>query len=301
MNKTLLIVDDLEINREIIRVMFENKYNVIEAKNGEECIEIAKTENDIALVLLDIRMTGVTGFEILKMKKEGKIFNEIPVIMLTACDDPTYQVEAFKLGAVDYITKPFIKEIVEYRVENAIMLNEQVKKAKEEKESFQIKSETDLMTGLLNKVTTEAKINKELKKGVGKNHILFLFDIDNFKHVNDTYGHTAGDDTITGIANIVAKEFGEADIVGRIGGDEFVAFIKDVNDMNFVRKIADNIINSLNLRENDAIPAETTLSIGISYTAGHISDFKQMFEAADKALYDVKGNGKNGYNILRIN
>lgn len=120
MNNRLLIVDDMDINRDILRAMFEDEYAILEATSGEEALSLARQyEDELALVLLDIQMPGLSGLDILCMRQNGEVLANVPIIIITATDNPETQIEAFRLGALDYITKPFVAEIVEYRVANA--------------------------------------------------------------------------------------------------------------------------------------------------------------------------------------
>lgn len=300
MSQTILIVDDLEINRVVARTIFEEKYNILEAASGEECIELAKKHpHDIDLILLNLVMPGISGMDILQLRKEGKIFPNTPVIVLTASEDVPTQIHAFNLGAIDYITIPFIREITVYRVANALYFSEQLMELERQKDRFRLKSEKDLMTGLFNKVTTEERIENALAVRTGG--ALFLFDIDNFKDINDTFGHSYGDKVICEVAHFIKRQFRSRDCIGRIGGDEFVAYMDDIHDRDTIRHKADAIAANLKDSTSNQISSNINISWGIAWKPEHIgADYAHLFKTADTALYEKKRNGKNGYIILDV-
>lgn len=140
MKKAILVVDDLEINRAVIKAIFASEYQVIEASNGTECLQIARErEEDIGVVLLDLNMPDISGLEILKMKQEGKILDNIPIIVLTVNDNQNAQIEALNLGAVDYINVPVVREVARIRIRNAFEMAEKIEeleKANAAKQDF---------------------------------------------------------------------------------------------------------------------------------------------------------------------
>lgn len=295
MNRYILIVDDQEINRDVLRLIFEKDYQILEADSGKQCIEFAREYGDqILLVLLDLHMPHITGLDILSMRNQGKIFKNTPVIVITVNDDSRSQVRALQLGATDYIVKPFIKEIAEYRVRNAIQLSAMMRKIEQEKLAFQIKSERDPLTGLYNKAASEARISDLLAAHPDRNSVLFIFDLDDFKQINDTFGHAEGDECLRRYANFISSFFRSGDIVGRFGGDEFIAFINGAETAAAIHQKMNRLVSTLEKRiEDDAKSA--TLSVGIAYTHGKLYDYPTLFDHADKALYCAKQKGKNCY------
>lgn len=185
----MLIVDDTEMNRAILKVIFEDKYEVMEAENGKEALEILeRCQGSIDIVLLDLMMPNVNGFDIMEQKKDLDYFRNVPVVVITSSDTMEDQVRAFELGANDYIAKPFIPEIVKTRVDNVMASNRRMLSIEMEAQRMKIKSELDEMTGIMNKTTTENVIDNALRFSEGKLQALMIIDIDNFKTVNDTSG-----------------------------------------------------------------------------------------------------------------
>lgn len=291
----MLIVDDLDINRDVLKEMFKNEFNILEAENGQQCLELVKKYGKgIHILLLDIQMPVMTGLEVLEYRRNDPVFSDIPVIVITINDEIRDQMAAFQLGTTDYITKPFIREIVIYRVKNVLSSKKRVDEIVKEKENFQIQSELDLMTGLYNKVTAERIISGLLADNCKRNAILVL-DIDNFKLVNDTEGHLVGDHTIRIIADLISGHFRKSDVIGRIGGDEFIVFMSDIPSKELARQKANDLVRLLRYKPNITLPANVSVSIGLVITEPHSYEFEELFNKADQALYCAKRNGKGQY------
>ncbi len=178
----------------------------------------------------------------------------------------------------------------------AIGLLRNIHAQKVEQQKLIEKSEKDQMTGLLNKVTTENKIKTGLRELDGNSYAVFmLIDIDDFKIINDTYGHLVGDDVIISIADAIKEYAGEYGFGGRLGGDEFCLFLTNVLDMNLACEKAAYIAEKLRILYpgSESMP-KVTLSIGIASTKEQLP-MNVLFENADTALYQVKQRGKNGY------
>ena len=161
------------------------------------------------------------------------------------------------------------------------------------------KSRTDSMTGLYNKVTTEEEIRIALRDArPGSSGVLFMIDIDNFKDVNDSMGHLAGDSIIMEIARQLRRTFRQDDIIGRVGGDEFHVYMRDVSEIAGIRTRAQSLCSSIrNLFKNSNIDNAVSVSVGIAVTERPIA-YEDLFRQADVALYHAKGNGKNRYEFF---
>lgn len=167
----------------------------------------------------------------------------------------------------------------------------------EEKER-ELQAVTDEMTGLFTKKVTERIIDKQLTERPGELHAFIIFDIDCFKQVNDRFGHAFGDDCICRFTEIIKSRFGSGDIIGRIGGDEFVAFVQ-IPDMDFVDTKAAELVSALNMTvSKNGASRKISASIGISLAPRDGSSYEELFHCADIALYQTKKRGKNGYTIF---
>lgn len=292
---TMLIADDLDINRDVLKEMFRDDFIILEAENGQECLDLIKKHgNEITVVLLDIQMPVMGGMEVLERRRQDPVFADIPVIVITVNDEIRDQLSAFELGATDYITKPFFREIVIYRINNVLTSKKRVDEIVREKENLQIQSELDLMTGLYNKVTAERIISDLLRKNAGINAMMII-DIDNFKQVNDYEGHLVGDHTIRIIADFISSFFRKSDVVGRIGGDEFIVFMIDIPAPELARQKANDLARILRYKPNITLPANVSISIGMVITEKHPYPYEALFKQADQALYYAKRNGKGQY------
>jgi len=164
-----------------------------------------------------------------------------------------------------------------------------------DKQALLHRAQTDLFTGLYNKSTTENMIGKEVVKGLG---ILFLIDIDEFKGVNDRFGHEAGDCCLKYVSDILTYIFRKSDIVGRVGGDEFMIFIKDTSDVSIATEKATEILTRLRTGfDYDNMRLIITASIGITIIDEDNCNFSEAYNQADSALYEAKINGRNSYVI----
>lgn len=292
---TMLIVDDLDINRDVLKEMFKNDFEILEAEDGRACVELVeKYKKKIHILLLDIQMPHMTGLEVLEYRKNDPVFLEIPVIVITINDEIRDQMAAFQLGATDYITKPFIREIVIYRINNVLSSKRRVDQIAREKENLQLKTELDLMTGLYNKVTAERLITSLLLDN-HKRNAMMIIDVDNFKQVNDLEGHLVGDHTIRIIADLISGHFRKSDIVGRIGGDEFIVFMADIPSGSLARQKANDLARLLRYKPNITLPANVSISIGLVVTEEHPYSYEELFNKADQSLYCAKRNGKGQY------
>lgn len=291
--ETLLIVDDSRLQRAVLNEIFSSNFNILEVSSGEECLQMLEEKQDtIDLVLLDLVMPGMDGFDVLTHRQEVPVFQKIPVVVLTTTNTPEVQTKAFELGASDFISKPVEPAIARLRIDNILKTNRRLNNILKKQEELRIRSEVDEMTHLLNKTITEHTISHLLTSAPEELHALFAIDIDNFKAVNDIYGHKMGDHTISVVAGILASHFSGSDIVGRIGGDEFVVFVRNVTSKQAIYEKAQNLLDAILDKEALSIPENVTISIGIAFTEPYETSFTTLFQKADTALDTSKKSGK---------
>ena len=289
----LLIVDDSRFQRVVFREMLAEKFEILEAVDGKECLEIIKKNgNNIDIVLLDLVMPNMDGFEVLRKRQTIKEFESIPVIALTTSNEISFQTEAFELGANDFIMKPVDARIAISRINNTLESVRHLKKVLEEQNSWKLKSQIDEMTHLFNKITTEKMVTSVLSEFPQKKQALIVVDIDNFKSVNDILGHKVGDHIICVVAGVLSSLFRNTDIIGRIGGDEFVVLMRNVPDYNVVTKKAAQLIDLFENKEGLSIPENISVSVGIAF-----SDDNDRTSKSDQALYMSKKCGKACFSI----
>lgn len=296
----ILLVDDEPLNIEVLRAALGNEYSLSFATSGEEALRVAGAEPQPALILLDIMMEGMDGFEVCARLKADHRTANIPVIFLTALDDRFNEGHGLQIGAVDYIHKPFSPAIVQARVRLHVQLRERTLELHRTQEQLRRLAAHDELTGLPNR----RYLHQQLQQAIAKSRrdtgrlAVMVVDLDRFKPINDTFGHAAGDHVLKTIAQRLRSTLREEDSVARVGGDEFVAILGDVQGTEPINAAAERILHSIGA----AIPVngrEVTVgaSIGIAMFPDHSHDMGTLLEHADAACYKAKHEGRNNYHI----
>lgn len=297
--ETLLIVDDSKFQRVVIRQSLGEYFNFAEAVSGEECLKIMEKESDaIDLVLLDLVMPGIDGFEVLRRRQTMEGFKDTPVIVLTNTESVASQSEAFALGADEFIIKPVDARIALSRINNTLGVKRRLQHSRDEQKVWKTRSQIDEMTSLLNKMTVEKLITKTLADHEDGLHALMVIDIDNFKSINDVYGHTMGDHVINVIAGVISSQFRSTDYVGRIGGDEFSVLMADIPSKEIAMIKAENLVSLVKYKENLSIPDNISISVGMTFSEPEDHCYDDLAAKADQALYVSKKSGKGRYSVF---
>lgn len=304
MKKTMLIVDDNKINRQILSKLFKDTYEIIETEDGLSALKaVEKHHNDIEIILLDLFMPGMSGLDFLRVRQNLDYLKDIPVVVITSSDSVEDQMEAFNLGANDYVSKPFVPKIIFNRVSNVINATIRLERIKQNMEGFKLKSELDLMTGLLNKPTFEEYSNSFLQNHYSSMYGLIVVDIDNFKEHNDLKGHLYGDMIIKKIANCITSTFRKNDLIGRIGGDEFAILMVNVPNHEVVKFKVEKLVELIRNNQDENLD-KVFVSVGYSCTNREPISYQELFKHSDSALYKAKNMGKaqaqeyNSHNML---
>lgn len=301
--KTILVVDDDKLNLSAARKVLSGEYKVIPVVRGTQVLSYLENE-ECDMILLDISMPEMDGFELLRKIRTMENGKDIPVIFLTADNDTETETRCFKEGTIDFIVKPFVPTVMQSRIGRALELEElrrgladKLEKKTREVSDIKSKSYQDVLTGLWNRAYTENAVNEMISQE--KKGALFMLDMDNFKAVNDNYGHIAGDETLKVFAGTLKKFAGEGDILCRIGGDEFMIFVKGVTEKSELSSRAADIISDFQKKFAAlSFEIECSVSIGIAQTPEDGLEFNKLYNSADKALYYVKQNGKNAYHFF---
>ena len=180
---------------------------------------LEKSSHLIDLILLDLVMPGIDGFEVLRRRQTMDAFKDIPVIVLTSSNSIEFQTEAFELGADEFIIKPVDARIALSRINNTLVVKRRLQNSLDAQNLWKVKSQIDEMTSLFNKMTIENLVSETLTNAPSALHALMVIDIDNFKSANHI---------ICVIAGVISSQFRNTDFVGRIGGDEFVVLMPDI-------------------------------------------------------------------------
>ena len=285
---TVMIVDDTKENINVLRKTLANigcKISV--ALNGEMALDlIPKLKPN--LILLDIMMPGIDGYEVCRRLKKDAELQDVPIIFVTAKGDTEDIVQGFEAGAVAFIMKPFRQEEVCARVKTHLALSAAIKKLIRD-------NETDSLTGLINRRTFLKRVENEAMrfKRNQKPFALLFGNIDFFKKVNDTYGHSAGDDVLVNISRLLSTEKREIDQVARWGGEEFLILLPETNLKGAVlrgNKIRKLISAKPIIHEGQEI--HVTMSFGVSEYNGS-THIEKTIDLADQRLYLAKNSGRN--------
>lgn len=287
----ILIVDDNIENRNIIKEAL-NGFSIIEAENGDEAFyALTNSKDHISAIFLDTNMPVMNGYDFLYKLRSNDDFSAIPVIVTISEDIESSIVKALEAGANDLIKQPFKADVIRKRLSNALLLQKAL-----------IAAERDPLTKILNRTAFTKYIEKYFKNNnTSKNNAaLFMIDIDDFKQLNDTFGHGYGDSVLIEFAKILEESTDKNSMVGRMGGDEFVVLLKDITNINDVKKIAEDILYKLSSLEIIPNTPAPTCSIGISLSPKDGESFRDLYFCADEALYEAKQFGKNQYYLYSV-
>ncbi len=290
--KHILMVDDVATNLKCAGEVLKDKYEISKAKSGKQALEVIE-ERRPDLVLMDISMPEMDGYEVVEKIRENADWVDIPVVFLTADADSESEMKAFKLGAMDFIRKPFDPNILITRMDRILQIEETRRELK-------LNARRDVLTDLWNRQYLEECVNREGEKSKGSG-ALVLFDMDNFKSINDTYGHVAGDRILQQFAEVLRDFASEGDIVSRLGGDEFGVFFKGLTDTEELDRRITGIIKCVEekLAELEGGENSVSASAGVSLMPDDGVDFLTLYNKADKALYYVKQNGKRNFHLFQ--
>jgi diguanylate cyclase (GGDEF)-like protein len=270
---SVLLVEDSSSQRAVIAHRLEKcGYEVTTAVDGLECLRILGEQRP-DIVLLDIVMPGLDGWDTLDRIRRT---SGVPVIMLTARVDDLDRVRGLRAGADDYIGKPFSQEELEARIE-AVMRRSEL-------------GRRDALTGLPNRRTFDEHLDSMFTGGRETGEFaLIIFDIDHFKHINDTEGHRAGDRALQDVAQVAQRVLRAGEQIFRIGGEEFAIVIP--GNRNSAVIVAERVRAAVEREARD--PKLPTLSAGVAAFPDDATTREQLFQQADAALYTSKQNGRN--------
>ena len=290
---SVLIVDDEKSNILMLTYILSPDYTVYAAKNGRDAIETAN-EYLPDVILLDIVMPEMDGYEVLSMLKSGERTSGIPVIFITGLNDSKEEEKGLGAGAADYIGKPFNPSVVKLRVKYQIQILNYV-------QEIERMSKTDQLTGIHNRRSFDNLLNAEWRTSARESTpvSLLMVDIDKFKNYNDTYGHQQGDAALQTAARILSQTLKRPrDFAARWGGEEFAVLLHNTSPAGAL-EIAELIRNGV---EHEVIPltdgslTKVTVSIGVN-TLTPDRDGKYTIDGfisgADEALYMAKEQGRN--------
>jgi len=301
----ILVVDDVPVNIQLQRAYLEAMgYDVLEAEDGLQALEIAHKEHP-DLILLDVMMPNMNGFEVCQRLKGDPATQFIPVVMVTALNEVSDRIRGIEAGADDFISKPFNKLELLARVRSLLRvkqlhdeLEEKIRELERAREKLQELAITDGLTGLYNYRYFRERLLNEVARAErhGLNLSVVMMDIDFFKHYNDTHGHPAGDEVLRVIGEILRRNVRKIDVAARYGGEEFALILVETSGPN-ARLVADKLRK---LVENYPFPhreeqpnGRLTISAGVATYPEDGGSAEELIAAADQYLYEAKKTGRN--------
>ena len=289
----VLADDDPSIRLMVRHVLESEDFDIVEASDGLEAIRAVEKHHP-ALILLDAVMPGIDGFTTCQQIKD-KGHTDIPVMMITGLDDDASVERAYEVGAIDFITKPIKWAVLKHRVKSVV-----AKVIAERK--VQLLAYRDTLTDLPNRLLFADRLEQAVIRADRSrtSMALMLIDIDDFKLVNDSFGHDAGDKLIKAVGHLISRSLRRADTIARLGGDEFAVIIEGIESPEDAISIADNLTTILehNVRLDDQ-ETYTSASIGIAVYPEDGKDPRTLLKNADTAMFRAKENGRHCFQFYK--
>ena len=294
----ILVVDDNQDNVEIVSIRLRSRgYEIREAGDGARALEMVH-EQPPDLILLDVMLPDIDGYEISRRIKNDETLPFIPIILVTARDSTQDKVAGLDAGADDYLTKPINFPELEARVRSMLRIKRLQDELEEKNRELQRLSISDGLTGLFNHRHIHGLLDEEFERArrSGDPLTVAMFDLDRFKAINDTYGHQAGDRVLQQLADILRRTARDIDRLGRYGGEEFMVILPETDIENgavFVERVRQEVArHSFVIGRDKSITM--TISAGVA-TFPHelVGSPQTLVRLADEALYAAKAMGRD--------
>jgi len=303
---TILVVDDVPENIHELLEALKHEYRIMVASNGAKALKLLDSAPPPDLVLLDIMMPGMDGYEICRRIKAMPSGNRIPVIFVSVVDATEEKVKGFNLGAADYITKPFDVDEVRARIRTHLelgrlrnfledLINQRNAMLQVSEEKYCTLVHRDLLTGLPNRLLFAELLGHAIERAEANQSefALLNIDIDNFATINESFGHAFGDQLLIEVSRRLKCLLPENDAIARISGDNFNVIVHRNEDAPWVDLLAQDMLDAL------AAPFElggqnvyAGGSIGIAIYPSDGSDAEKLQSHADAALHQSKVHGR---------
>ena len=297
----ILAIDDTPANLQVLAAALVTDFRFQIATSGAIGLAAAsRTPPD--LILLDVMMPDMDGFEVFRRLKADPALQAIPVMFLTAMSSMEAEAAGLAMGAADYISKPIKVETAKLRIRNLIEREGLRKDVAEKKTQLERLAHYDPLTGLPNRALLADRMSQAMMQSQrrGQRLAMAFLDLDGFKDVNDTHGHAAGDQLLVTLAQRMKEALREGDTLARLGGDEFVAVLLDLDELDDTTLILNRLLTAA---AQPVLYGETMLqvsaSLGVSfYPQAQMMDADQLMRQADQAMYQAKQAGKNCFRIF---
>ncbi|MBP2300229.1 diguanylate cyclase [Azospirillum picis] len=288
----ILVVDDIPSNIHVLSRILRDEYDIYFATDGERALDLVQARMP-DLVLLDIMMPGMDGYEVCSRIKADPAVHDIPVIFISAKSEVEDETRGLEVGAIDFITKPISPPIVRARVRNHLLLKRQT-------DLLRSLSFLDGLTGIANRRRFDETILREWRR-CGRTCLplsLIILDVDHFKAYNDQYGHQAGDECLRLVAEVLSERARRpGDLVARYGGEEFVCLLPET-DRAGAAAVAESFRAGVAERgiphQQSPVAPHVTISLGVATTVPTADDGHEILaQTADRLLYQAKRAGRN--------
>ena len=292
----LVVEDDREI-RDMVTMMVKSMgYTVVTAVNGKDAFTRLR-EQSVDIVLLDLMMPEMDGFEFCQRVREDPTLRDLHIIITSARDALEDKVRGLELGAADYLTKPFSLTELQARIKVGERIVRYQKMLQAQQTQLEHLAREDVLTGLANRRRFEERAREELLRAGRYQHPLsvLLTDLDHFKAINDTYGHAYGDSVLKEVGQTFARHCRSSDLCARYGGEEFAILLPETQ-LTEAKLVAERLCTAV---RNLTFPQATkeihvTASFGIAcFDTSNPQSLEELMEQSDQALYTAKHNGRN--------
>jgi len=297
---SILVVDDERLNRNLLAELLRHEYRVLLAKDGPGALRLARQEagQQPSLILLDVSMPGMDGYQVIRHLKADDHTAHIPVMFITAQDEVADEELGLQLGAADYIHKPIRPAIVSARVRNLVNLARQ-------KQALQQMAHHDGLTGLANRRLFDQALERACRRAA-RSQIpigVAMIDIDHFKQYNDRFGHLRGDEALRSVADALARHANRPDdLAARYGGEEFVLLSPlGIGIQQQIEQFRHDVMNLGIPHPLSSTAPVLTVSCGVVLTlADQSTTPTDLLRIADEKLYEAKSNGRNRMMLAEI-
>jgi len=321
----ILAVDDNPANLLVIRrVLAKLDVDVVEAASGNDALK-ATLDDEFALVLLDVYMPDINGFEVAEILSQEETTRQTPIIFVTATyADDVHRLKGYGFGAVDYMAKPLEATILLSKVQvflelyrHRVALRDALSELSERNRQLEIEVEQrkqmeqemrhlamhDMLTGLPNRALFMDRLESAHHRAQrnGGMFALVYVDVDRFKEVNDTWGHGAGDSLLVELAARLRGTLRENDTVARLGGDEFALVLEELDNIDDAHRLLERVARALQapmcyLREGEEVTLAISASVGVAAYPADGAEVDALLHAADQAMYLTKRSREEGRN-----
>jgi diguanylate cyclase (GGDEF)-like protein len=299
LDASILIVDDQAANVLLLEQMLrEAGYRHITSTLDPHAVYALHRDNHYDLILLDLQMPGMDGFQVMEGLKGIEIDGYLPILVITA--QPGHKLRALTAGARDFISKPFDMMEAKTRIHNMLEVRLLYRQLEDYSRAMESLALHDALTGLPNRRLLMDRLSLAIAHAHRNKRTMAVMylDLDGFKEVNDSLGHAAGDTLLSQVAARLVAAVRQEDTVARLGGDEFVIALWELSHADDVAKLASKVIRAVSqpyrIQGHDT---SMTISIGVSIYPTHGAEVETLMKSADLALYEAKHAGKNSYRI----